>query len=337
MPKVAINGFGRIGRQAAKLILEHHPTLELVAVNDVADAATLTHLLKYDTIYGSYVASLTVDGSGIAVKDREIRVLNEKDPAQLPWAELGIDVVIESTGKFTDVEGAGKHLTAGAKAVIISAPSNGEKPAPTFVMGINQEGADAEPIINNASCTTNCIAPTIQVLQDAFGVEKALMTTVHGYTQDQVLQDGPHKDLRRGRAAAMNIVPTTTGAALATTEVIPELKGVFDGVSLRVPVITGSISDITAVLKTEVTVAKVNEAFRQAAESDRFKGILDVTEDPIVSSDIIGNPHSAIVDLGLTQVIGNLVKVFAWYDNEYGYACRLVEMVEQLATAQNRP
>ncbi|MBI4032313.1 type I glyceraldehyde-3-phosphate dehydrogenase [Candidatus Berkelbacteria bacterium] len=334
MPRVAINGFGRIGRQAAKILIEHHPELELVAVNDITDAATLAHLLKYDTIYGQYEEAVSADADSITVAGRTIKVLSVKEPEQLPWGELSVDVVIESTGKFTDSEGAGKHLVAGAKAVVISAPSKGDKPAPTFVMGINQEGADTETIINNASCTTNCIAPTIQVLQDAFGVEKALMTTVHGYTQDQSLQDGPHKDLRRARAAAANIIPTTTGAAIATTEVIPELKGIFDGVALRVPVITGSISDITAVLKTDVTVDKVNEAFRQAAESDRFKGILDVTEDPIVSSDIIGNPHSAIIDLGLTQAIGNLVKVFAWYDNEYGYACRLVEMVEQLATAK---
>lgn len=335
MPRVAINGFGRIGRQAAKILLEHHPELELVAVNDITDAATLAHLLKYDTIYGPYAEEVSADADSLTIAGRTIKVLSAKEPEQLPWGELKVDVVIESTGKFTDAEGAGKHLAAGAKAVVISAPSKGDNPAPTFVMGINQEGADTETIINNASCTTNCIAPTIQVLQDAFGVEKALMTTVHGYTQDQSLQDGPHKDLRRARAAAANIIPTTTGAAVATTEVIPELKGVFDGVALRVPVLTGSISDITAVLKTEVTVDKVNEAFRQAAESDRLAGILAVTEDPIVSSDIIGNPHSAIIDLGLTQAIGNLVKVFAWYDNEYGYACRLVEMVEQLATAKS--
>lgn len=335
MARVAINGFGRIGRQAAKILIAHHPELELVAVNDIADAATLAHLLKYDTIYGPYEEEVSSGADSITVAGKDIKVLSIKEPEQLPWSELNIDVVIESTGKFTDSDGAGKHLAAGAKAVVISAPSKGDTPAPTFVMGINDDQADTETIINNASCTTNCIAPTIQVLHEAFGVEKALMTTVHGYTQDQNLQDGPHKDLRRTRAAAQNIVPTTTGAAVATTEVIPELQGAFDGVALRVPVATGSLADITAVLKADVTVAKVNEAFRQAAESERFIGILAVTEDPIVSSDIIGNPHSAIIDLGLTQAIGNLVKVFAWYDNEYGYACRLVEMVEQLATAQS--
>lgn len=329
MIKVAINGFGRIGRQAGKIILERDD-MELVAVNDITDAKTLAHLLKYDTIYGSFDAKVGSRDSTIVIAGQEIRVLSEKEPEQLPWGELGVDIVIESTGKFTDANGAGQHLAAGAKAVVISAPSKGERPVPTFVMGVNHDAVGSNTIINNASCTTNCIAPTIQVLQNAFGIERALMTTVHGYTQDQSLQDGPHKDLRRARAAAANIVPTTTGAALATTEVIPELKGVFDGVALRVPVITGSISDITAVLKREVTVEEISQAFTDAANSDRFKGILAVTEDPIVSSDIIGNPHSAIVDLGLTQVVGNLVKVFAWYDNEAGYSHRVVEMVEQL-------
>ncbi len=330
--KIAINGFGRIGRHAAKMIAAHHPGMELVAVNDITDAKTLAHLLKYDTIYGSFDASVGDDGASIVIAGKPVKVLSEKAPEQLPWRDLNIDVVIESTGKFTDTESAGKHLEAGAKAVVISAPSKGDKPAPTFVMGVNHEAVGSKTIINNASCTTNCIAPTIQVLHNTFGVEKALMTTVHGYTADQMLQDGPHKDLRRARAAAANIVPTTTGAAIATTEVIPELKGVFDGVALRVPVITGSIADITAVLKREATVEEINQAFTAAAASDRFKGILDVTRDPIVSSDIIGNPHSAIVDLSLTQVVGNLVKVFAWYDNEYGYSMRLVEMVEQLGS-----
>ncbi|MEK7184171.1 MAG: type I glyceraldehyde-3-phosphate dehydrogenase, partial [Patescibacteria group bacterium] len=267
----------------------------------------------------------------ITVAGKSFKVLSEKEPAKLPWADLNIDVVIESTGRFTDKAGASSHITAGAKEVVISAPSKGDDPAPTFLMGVNHEQLTGEQVINNASCTTNCIAPTIQVLDNAFGVERSLMTTIHAYTADQNLQDGPHKDLRRARAAAGNIVPTTTGAAIATADVIPSLKGNFDGVAIRVPVTCGSISDITAVLKREATVEEINQAFTDAAASDRYKGILQVTTEPLVSSDIVGNPHSAIIDLSLTQVVGNLVKVFAWYDNEFGYSMRLVEMVGQLA------
>lgn len=327
--KVAINGFGRIGRTAARLMLEQNG-IELVAVNDLTDASTLAHLLQYDTVYRKYGQRVTAGEGEIRVGDRTIKVLAEKEPAKLPWADLGIDVVIESTGRFTERADAEQHITAGAKAVVISAPSKGENPAPTFLMGVNHDQVGNEAVINNASCTTNCIAPTIQVLTQAFGVERALMTTVHAYTADQNIQDGPHKDLRRARAAAGNMVPTTTGAAIATTEVIPELKGVFDGVAIRVPVLSGSISDITAVLKREASIEEINQAFKDAAQSERLKGILAVTEEPLVSSDIVGSTESAIVDLSLTRVTGNLVKVFAWYDNEYAYSMRLVEMVQTL-------
>ncbi|MGI6103222.1 MAG: type I glyceraldehyde-3-phosphate dehydrogenase [Patescibacteria group bacterium] len=331
MVRVAINGFGRIGRQAAKLILER-PELELVAVNDLTDAATLAHLLRYDTVYGRYGKVVEVRGDALAVGDETFTVFAEKDPANLPWRELEIDVVIESTGHFTDAAGAKKHVAAGAKAVVIAAPSKGDDPAPTFLRGVNDQSYGGEEVVNNASCTTNSIAPVIQVLHDAFGVERALMTTVHGYTADQNLQDGPHKDLRRARAAAHSIAPTSTGAAIATTEVITELQDAFDGVALRVPVICGSISDITAVLKADVTVEQVNAALSAASESEALKGILAVTDEPLVSSDIVGHPASAIVDLGLTRVVGNLVKVFAWYDNEFGYANRLVELVDKVGS-----
>lgn len=330
MLRLAINGFGRIGRHAAKIALENK-NIELVAVNDLGDVSTLANLLKYDTIYGKYNKSVEVGEGSIAVDGHSIKVFSQKDPDQLPWSDLNIDVVIESTGVFTSRADAGKHLTAGAKAVVISAPSKGDNPAPTFLIGVNESGlSSGENIINNASCTTNAISPLIKVLHEKFGVEKALMTTVHGYTADQNLQDGPHRDLRRARAAAMNIVPTSTGAAIATTEAIPDLKGSFDGVALRVPVATGSIADVTAVLSRDVSVEEINEAYKEA-EATSLKGIIRTSVDPIVSSDIVGEPYSAIIDLPLTQSLGNLVKVFAWYDNEYGYSHRLVEMAVKLA------
>lgn len=331
MIRVAINGFGRIGRQAAKIMLENQDVFKVVAVNDLTNPEALANLLKYDSVYGVYEREVSSDADEIIIDKKKIKVYSEKDPADLPWREDKIDVVIESTGFFTKKEDASKHISAGAKNVVISAPSKGDNPAPTFLRGVNDDQLNNDKVINNASCTTNCIAPTIQVLQDAFGIEKALMTTVHGYTADQNLQDGPHRDYRRARAAALNIVPTSTGAAIATTQVIPELKGVFDGMSLRVPVPVGSISDITAVLKEEVEVDDVNEAFEKAANSKRYKGVLAVTREPLVSSDIIGHSASAIIDLSLTQVIENMVKVFAWYDNEFGYANRLVEMVQQIS------
>lgn len=331
MIKLAINGFGRIGRHAAKIALDK-PDIELVAVNDLGDAPTLAHLMRFDSVYGKYNKKVEVKDNTIIVDGHEIKVLSEKDPEKLPWADLGVDVVIESTGVFTARADAAKHITAGAKEVVISAPSKGDNPAPTFLIGVNEGNLKAEEkVINNASCTTNAISPLIKVLHEKFGVQKALMTTVHGYTADQNLQDGPHRDLRRARAAAINIVPTSTGAAIATTEAIPELKGSFDGVSLRVPVPTGSIADITAVLSREATVEEINAAYKEA-ENSYLKGIIRTSEDPIVSSDIVGDSHSAIIDLPLTQSLGNLVKVFGWYDNEYGYSHRLVEMVQKLAS-----
>lgn len=335
MIRVAINGFGRIGRYVGKLLLERDD-VELVAINDLADAESLAYLLRYDTIYGRYQSNVECRTSNIIVDGHEINILSEKEPERLPWKNLNIDVVIESTGRFEKREEAAKHLKAGARAVIITAPSSsGDHPAPTVLRGVNDDHVPHEPVINAASCTTNAIAPTIQVLEDAFGVESSLMTTVHAYTATQAIVDGPGgRDYRRGRAAALNIVPSSTGAAIATTEAIPTLKRRFDGIALRVPVAAGSIADITAVLKEETSVAEVNEAFKRAATFPEYQGILTVTEDPIVSSDILGNPHSAIVDLDLTRVIGNLVKVFAWYDNEAGYSHRVVELVVKLAATQ---
>lgn len=340
--RVAINGFGRIGRQAFKIALTK-PEVDVVAINDLTDVKTLAHLLRYDSIYGMYAKSVKFEsnlpenvkigdndpnqsvGSIIVDKNRTLAFAS-KAPELLPWEELHIDVVIESTGRFTHKQEASKHITAGAKRVVISAPSEGDNPAPTYVLGVNQYDGQAE-VINNASCTTNCVAPTIKVLEDAFGIEKALMTTAHAYTQDQLLQDGPHHDFRRGRAAALSIIPTTTGAAIATTEAIPALEKKFDGRAIRIPVPCGSLSDITALLKRETSVEEINNTYKEAAGKKEYQGILTITEDPIVSSDIVGNSHSAIVDLSLTQSLGNLVKVFAWYDNEYGYSCRLVEQV----------
>ena len=327
MLKVAINGFGRIGRSAFKIAHDKFSgQIEIVGINDIADSKTLSHLLKYDSNYGIWPHDVRNDANDIIIDTKLYKVFSEKEPNKLPWKDLGVDVVIESTGRFTDKVGAAQHLQAGAKKVIISAPAKGGD-VPTLVLGVNADKYSGEEIINNASCTTNCVAPVAWVINNKFGILKAMMTTMHGYTQDQNLQDGPHKDLRRARAAAINIVPTTTGAAISTTEVIPELKGKFDGTALRVPVAVGSISDFTFLLKRKVTVEEINQAFKEAA-SGEMKGILAVTEDPIVSSDIVGRSESAIVDLGLTQVVdGDLVKVFAWYDNEYGYSNRLVEQV----------
>ncbi|OGE26895.1 type I glyceraldehyde-3-phosphate dehydrogenase, partial [Candidatus Daviesbacteria bacterium RIFCSPHIGHO2_02_FULL_39_41] len=325
--KVTINGFGRIGRSAFKVAVDKFSSeIEIVGINDLTDAKTLAHLLKYDTAYGIWNHDISSDEKHILVDQKPYLVLQEKEPLKLPWKDLGVDVVIESTGRFTDTEGAGLHLQAGAKKVVISAPSKGSG-IPTLVLGVNTDKYQGETIINNASCTTNCISPVVAVMNNKFGILKAAMTTIHAYTHDQNLQDGPHKDLRRARAAAANMVPTSTGAAKATTEAIPALKGLFDGVAIRVPVIVGSISDITFLLKKKVTVEEVNDALKQAAEGE-LKNIMAVTDEPIVSSDIVGRSESAIVDLGLTQVVdGDLVKVFAWYDNEFGYSNRLVEQV----------
>jgi len=330
MIKVAINGFGRIGRGAFKVGFGRQG-LKIVAINDLTDTKTLAHLLKYDTAYHQWDKEVSYDEKNLIVDGQKIAVLAEKDPSKLPWGKLGVDVVIESTGRFTDKAGAEAHLSAGAKKVIISAPAKGGE-VPTYVRAVNCDAVAKEKsaVINNASCTTNCIAPVAAVLNEKFGVAKAVMTTAHGYTNDQNLQDGPHKDLRRARAAAENIVPTTTGAAIATGEVIPELFGLFDGLALRVPVPVVSLSDITFLLKKKVTVDSVNQAFKDAAKNPRFKGVLAVTEEPLVSSDFVGNTYSAVVDLGLTKVVdGDLVKVIAWYDNEVGYSHRLIEMVEK--------
>jgi len=336
MVKVAINGFGRIGRVAFKIILDKHASeVEVVGINDLTDAATLAHLLKYDTSYGIYQKSISSDGNHILVDGRPYQVLAEKDPTKLPWGQLGVDVVIECTGRFTDYAGSEAHLKAGAKMVVISAPAKGGNVG-TYLMGVNHDHyTPDQKIINNASCTTNCIAPVAQVIHHKFGIVKAMMTTVHSYTADQNLQDGPHKDLRRARAAAENIVPTTTGAAIATTEAIPELKGLFDGMAIRVPTPVGSISDFTFLLKRKVTVEEINQALTEASASPQYQGILAVTTDPVVSSDIVGRTESSIVDLSLTQVVdGDMVKVFAWYDNEWGYSHRLVEQVINVGQQQ---
>lgn len=332
MTRVAINGFGRIGRNTLKAIFERASSVEIVAVNDLTDTATLAHLLKYDTVYGTYGKTVSHDDASLIVDGKTIRVLAEKDPARLPWKELKIDVVIESTGRFTDKASMSAHIAAGAKRVLLSAPAKGGD-VPTVVLGVNSDRADGADavIMNNASCTTNCLAPVAQVMEENFGVAKAVMSTIHAYTADQNLQDGPHKDLRRARAAAASIVPTTTGAAKATGEVIPAFKGIFDGLSLRVPVPVVSLSDITFVVKRATTVEEVNAAFTKAAASPLMQGILAVTNEELVSADFIGNAHSAIVDLPLTKVVGgDLVKVIAWYDNEWAYSCRLAELVERV-------
>lgn len=321
---IAINGFGRIGRTAAK-ILADRPEANLVAINDLSDPQTLAHLLRYDTSYGKFKYAVKVEGDNIIINDKKIQCFAEKDPSKLPWDELGIDVVLECTGHFTDPEGAQNHIKAGARRVIISAPPKGA--VDTFVIGVNEDKLGSESIISNASCTTNCITPVAAVVFREFGILKAMMTTIHSYTADQNLQDGPHKDLRRARAAAENIVPTTTGAAISATEVIPELRGLFDGMAIRVPTPVGSLSDFTFLTKKKTTTEEVNQAFIEASKEPRFKGILEVTDEPLVSSDFVGNSASAIVDLSLTKVIdGDLVKVVAWYDNEYGYSSRLVDL-----------
>src|SRR3990167_1286032 len=325
--RVAINGFGRIGRSAFKIASESKH-IDIVAVNDLTDSKTLAHLLKYDTAYGVYDKDVKSEPGFLIVDKKVIPVLAEKDPSKLPWKEKKIDVVLECTGFFVKDGAAKMHLAAGARRVIVSAPTQGTGGIQTYLLGVNDVNYAEDSVISNASCTTNCLGPVAQIILDNFGIKKAMMTTIHSYTQDQNLQDGPHKDLRRARAAASNIVPTTTGAAIATTETIPELKGLFDGAALRVPTAVGSISDFTFLLKKKVTVEEVNQAFKEISKNPLFTNILAVTEDPIVSSDIVGRPESAIVDLGLTQVVdGDMVKVFAWYDNEFGYSNRLVEQV----------
>lgn len=329
--KIAINGFGRIGRNAFKIAMGRDD-IEVVAINDLVPPEQLAHLLKYDSTYGPYDHQVSYDSANLIVDDISVPVYSETDPAQLPWNDLKVDVVIESTGHFVDPAKARAHIAAGAKKVVISAPAKGEGAA-TIILGVNDSDiSDAGDIISNGSCTTNCIAPVMAILESTWGVEKAMMTTAHSYTSDQRLLDAPHKDERRMRSAAQNIIPTSTGASIATTEVVPSLKDKFGGLSLRVPTPVASIADITAVLKHDVTIDEVNEVFRRSANEDYYQGILDATDKKLVSSDFIGNPCSSIVDLSLTNVVqGNLVKVVAWYDNEWAYSNRLVELTADVA------
>ncbi len=331
--KVGINGFGRIGRNFFRAIAKRGSDIEIVSVNDITDPATLAHLLKYDSTFGVLDAEVKATGDGVAVDGKEFRVTAERDPANLPWKELGVDVVIESTGLFTDREKAEKHLAAGAKKVVISAPAKGEDI--TIVMGVNDDKYDPanHNLVSNASCTTNCVVPLAKVLHDAFGIERGFMTTVHAYTNDQNLLDLPHKDLRRARAAAVNIIPASTGAAKATSLAMPEMKGRLDGTALRVPVQDGSITDLVCIVQREATVEDVKRAYLEASQSGPLKGILQYTEDPIVSSDIVGNPHSCIFDAKSTMANGNMVKVMGWYDNEWGFSNRLVDLVTKIGSS----
>jgi len=328
--RVAINGFGRIGRNAFKIAFERDD-LEIVAVNDLTDNETLAHLLKHDTNYGTYEHPVEATEQGLSVNDIPIAITSEPDPAKLPWSELDVDVVVESTGRFSKPEQARAHIEAGAKKVVVSAPIKGAG-GTTVVLGVNDADLDSgDEILSNASCTTNCITPPAAVMEANFGIQKAMMTTTHSYTADQNLQDGPHRDLRRARAAAENIVPTTTGAAIAAAEALPQLEGIFDGMAIRVPTSVVSLCDFTFLLKRETTAEEINDVFREAAGMPMYQGILAVSEEPLVSSDFIGNSYSSIVDLEMTKVVdGDMAKVVAWYDNEWGYSNRLVEMVADL-------
>ncbi|MDQ2678382.1 MAG: type I glyceraldehyde-3-phosphate dehydrogenase [Actinomycetota bacterium] len=333
--RVGINGFGRIGRNFFRAAKAQGADIDFVAVNDLGSLPTMAHLLKRDSVAGTYPGVVTAVDDGIDVDGDVLKVVSHRDPAEIPWGDLGVDVVIESTGFFTSREKAAAHLEAGAPRVIVSAPATDADA--TFVVGVNDDTFDPEQhfVVSNASCTTNCFVPLIKVLDDAFGVEKGLMNTIHAYTGDQMLVDGPHSDLRRARAAAINIVPTSTGAARATALVLESMKGKLDGTSLRVPVPTGSITDFTGVLKTDVTVEQVNEAFKAAASEGRLKGILEYSDEPLVSSDIVGSPSSSIFDSGLTMAMGNLVKVLSWYDNESGYSNRLVDLAKIVGAANH--
>ncbi len=326
--KVAINGFGRIGRLTFKALLAQG-NVDIVAINDLTDVKTLVHLLRYDSVHGRFQGDVSITETGFNINGAAVKVFAERDPMQLPWGNLGVDVVLESTGRFTDEAGAGKHLQAGAKKVIISAPAKGN--IPTVVIGVNDNTLTGdERIISNASCTTNCLAPMVKVLHENFGIEKGYINTIHAYTQDQNLQDGPHADLRRARAAAVNIVPTSTGAAKAVGLVLPELKGKLDGISMRVPVPDGSVTDFTAILSRDVTAEEINAAIRKAAGNE-LQGILEFSTDPIVSTDIVGNVHSCIFDSLLTMASGRLIKVVGWYDNEAGYSARTAQLIAKVA------
>ncbi len=326
--KIGINGFGRIGRLSFRALLEKN-NVEIAAINDLTDTHTLAHLLKYDSNHGRFPGTVSADDNNIIVNGKSIPVYAERDPENLPWGDLGVELVLESTGFFLDQDGAGKHLKAGAKKVVISAPAKGG--IPTVVLGVNEEILTGEEtILSNASCTTNCLAPMAKVLDDNFGIEKGYITTVHAYTSDQRLQDAPHKDLRRARAGAVSIIPTSTGAAKAVGLVLPHLNGKLDGIAMRVPIPTGSLTDLTCVLKKDVTAEDVNDAMKVAANGP-MNGILEYTEDPIVSIDIVGNPHSSIFDAKLTSCQGNLAKVVGWYDNEAGYSNRAADLISKLA------
>src|SRR5215208_4598608 len=329
--RIGINGFGRIGRNFFRAARARDADLEIVAVNDIGDAKTMAHLLKHDSVLGALDAEVDASDGAIGVDGKEFKLLTERDPAALPWGDLGVQVVIESTGLFTKREDAQKHLDAGAEKVIISAPAT--DPDVTLVLGVNDDAYDKENhrIVSNASCTTNCVAPLAKAIHDAIGIEHGVMTTIHAYTQDQRLQDAPHKDLRRARAAALNLIPTSTGAAKAIGLVIPELQGKLNGISVRAPVPTGSVVDLTVEARRETTAEEVNAAFRDRADTGELTGVLQYTEDPIVSTDIIKSPYSSVFDAGLTSVIdGTMVKVVAWYDNEWGYSNRLVDVVQKL-------
>jgi glyceraldehyde 3-phosphate dehydrogenase len=333
--RVGINGFGRIGRNFFRAAKAQGADFDFVAVNDLGSLDVLTHLLKRDSVAGAYPGTVTEVEGGIEVDGDLLKVVSHRNPAEIPWGDLGVDVVIESTGIFTDRDKAAAHLDGGAPRVIVSTPAGGADA--TFVVGVNDDTFDPanHVVVSNASCTTNCFVPMIKVLDDAFGVEKGLMTTTHAYTGDQVLVDGPHKDLRRARAAAVNIIPTSTGAARATGLVLESMKGKLDGTSLRVPIPTGSVTDFVGNLKREVSVDEVNEAFRSAASEGRLKGILDYSEEPLVSSDIVGSSYSSIIDGGLTMAIGDMVKVLSWYDNETGYSNRLVDLAKIVGAANS--
>ena len=328
--KIAINGFGRIGRLSFRALQEREG-VQVVAINDLTDTATLTHLLKHDSAHGKFNAEITHDEGHISVNGHKVRVLKEKDPGQLPWKDLEVDVVLESTGRFTEKEKAAAHLEAGAKKVLLSAPGKGG--VKTIVLGVNEDDLTTEDtIVSNASCTTNCLAPMVKAIDDAFGIESGLMATIHAYTADQRLQDAPHKDLRRARAAAINIIPTTTGAAKAVTQAMPHLKGKLTGIAYRVPVVTGSITDFTIKVKKGVTVDEVNAAVKKAAEGT-MKGVLQYSDEPLVSTDIISNPHSCIFDAGMTTINDEddtFVKIVGWYDNESGYSNRIADMLEKM-------
>jgi len=333
MVKIAINGFGRIGRSVFKAALKDSNSVDVavVAINDLTDAKTLAHLLQYDSVYGKYDKEVKAEGNTIIVGDKKFPVLSEKDPAKLPWKDMEIDIAIESTGIFVSGEQAKAHLSAGAKRVIITAPSKKEI-VPTYLMGVNHEEYGGEEVIDMASCTTNCLAPVAEIMVRRFGVDKALMSTAHSYTSTQNLVDGPNKDLRRARAAAVNLVPTTTGAAVATAKAVPELKGKFDGIAFRTPTICGCMADCIFVVSKEISEEDVKTAFKEEAKGDRYKRFLDATEEELVSTDIIGREHSSIVDLSLTKVVGgNLVKVVAWYDNEWAYSLRVIDLAEHVA------